>query len=102
MSEFRHEYKYVCSLDKMEYIKCSVSALMKLDNHAKKQGEYSVRSVYFDDYKETFYYDNMYGVDPREKFRIRIYNADASKITLELKQKQRGKTRKLSCPLTKE
>lgn len=102
MSEFRHEYKYVCSLDGMEYIKSSVSALMELDNYAKEQGEYTVRSVYFDDYKDSFYYDNMYGVDPREKFRIRIYNADDSKITLELKQKQRGKTRKLSCPLTKE
>lgn len=102
MSEFRHEYKYVCSLDKMEYIRNSVSTLMELDHHASKDGEYAVRSVYFDDYYDSFFKDNMYGVDPREKFRIRIYNGDSSKISLELKQKQRGKTRKLSCPLTKD
>lgn len=102
MSGFRHEYKYVCSLDKMEYIRSSVSALMELDKHARKDGEYTVRSIYFDDYYNSFFYDNLYGVDPREKFRIRIYNGEKSKISLELKQKQRGKTKKDSCSLTAE
>lgn len=102
MSEFRHEYKYVCSLDKIAYIKNSVDAIMDLDAHVNEDGEYTVRSLYFDDYDDTCYYDNMYGTDPREKFRIRIYNADSSKISLELKQKQKSKTKKLSCTLTKE
>ena len=102
MSEFRHEYKYVCPLDKMICIKNSVDALMELDCHATEQGEYAVRSVYFDDYYDSCYKDNMYGVDPREKFRVRIYNGDSSKITLELKQKQKSKTKKISCPLTRE
>ena len=102
MSEFRHEYKYVSSLEQMEYIKNSIGMVMDLDAHVDEQGEYTVRSVYFDDYYDTCYYDNIYGTDPREKFRIRIYNADSSKISLELKQKQRGKTKKLSCILTNE
>ena len=101
MSGFRHEYKYVCSLEKMEYIKSSVSALLEMDLYAKEQSGYVVRSVYFDDYYDTCFKENMYGVDPREKFRIRIYNADSSKINLELKKKQRGKTKKISCTLTK-
>ena len=102
MSEFRHEYKYVCAMDKIVYIKNSIDALMDLDDHAKKDGEYVVRSLYFDDYYDTCYYENEYGVDPREKFRIRIYNADSTKISLELKQKQRSKTKKVSCVLNKE
>lgn len=102
MSEFRHEYKYVCPLDKMVYIKNSVDALMELDYHAREQGEYAVRSIYFDDYYDSCYKDNIYGVDPREKFRIRIYNGDSSKITLELKQKQKSKTKKISCLLSRE
>lgn len=101
MSGFRHEYKYVCSLEKMEYIKSSVSALLEMDLYAKEQSGYVVRSVYFDDYYDTCFKENMYGVDPREKFRIRIYNADSSRINLELKKKQRGKTKKISCTLTK-
>ena len=102
MSEFRHEYKYVSSLEKIELIKSSVQSIMDLDAHAGELGEYSVRSVYFDDYYDTCYYDNINGTDPREKFRIRIYNANSSKINLELKIKQKSKTKKLSCGLSKE
>lgn len=102
MSEFRHEYKYVCSLDKIGYIRNSIDAIMDLDAHVKEDGEYAVRSIYFDDYYDTCYYDNIYGTDPREKFRIRLYNGDSAKINLELKQKQKGKTKKLSCALNKE
>lgn len=102
MSEFRHEYKYVSSLEKLEYIKNSIDGIMSLDAHANERGEYTVRSLYFDDYYDTCYYDNINGTDPREKFRIRIYNAEKSKICLELKQKQKGKTKKLSCILSEE
>lgn len=42
-------------------------------------------------------YDNINGNNPREKFRIRIYNADLSYIRLELKRKENGKTKKSSC-----
>lgn len=37
-----------------------------------------------------------------KKFRIRIYNHSAERISLELKRKVRGKTQKISCPLTEE
>ena len=75
---------------------------MRLDPHAGRTGRYAIRSVYFDDRQDTCYRENEDGTDPREKFRIRIYNGSADQITLELKQKMRGMTRKLSCPLTRE
>lgn len=65
-------------------------------------GIYEVRSLYFDDYDNHCYLDNENGNDPREKFRIRIYNGSDVRIRLELKQKIRGKTCKLSCPITRE
>lgn len=102
MSEYRHEYKYVCTLRDLAYVKNSVESLMRLDAHASKMGEYTVRSLYFDDYQDSCYYDNLYGHEPREKFRIRIYNADSSNINLELKKKQKGKVKKESCRLTYE
>ena len=102
MSEYRHEYKYVCTLSDLAYVKNSLNSLMKLDTHAGESGEYTVRSLYFDDYQDSCYYDNLYGHEPREKFRIRIYNTDSTRINLELKKKQRGKVKKESCRLTYE
>lgn len=102
MSEYRHEYKYVCTLSQLAYVDNAVKGLMNLDTHAKEMGEYAVRSLYFDDYYDRCYYDNLYGNEPREKFRIRIYNADTSRINLELKRKQKGKVRKESCRVSYE
>ena len=76
--------------------------LIPLDSHAGENGMYQIRSLYFDDYYDRCYYENENGTDPREKFRIRIYNGKTDKISLELKKKERGKTLKLSCPLTEE
>ncbi|MDE7268265.1 MAG: polyphosphate polymerase domain-containing protein [Lachnospiraceae bacterium] len=99
MSEYRHEYKYICSQQQLICIKNRIEPYMGLDINAGENGSYTIRSLYFDDYKNTCYYDNLSGVDLREKFRIRIYNADSSYIRLELKQKRHGMTRKLSCPI---
>lgn len=101
MSEYRHEYKYLCSRQQIEYVKNRIEPLMEFDPHATSQG-YTVRSLYLDDYYNQFYLDNIDGVDPREKIRIRIYNGDDTIIKLEIKQKVRTKTRKLSCKISKE
>ena len=99
MSEYRHEYKYICSQQQLICIKNRIEPYMRLDINAGENGSYTIRSLYFDDYKNTCYYDNLSGVDLREKFRIRMYNADSSYIRLELKQKRHGMTKKLSCPI---
>ncbi len=76
--------------------------MIPLDSHVGDTGMYQIRSLYFDDYRDRCYYENENGTDPREKFRIRIYNGSTDKISLELKKKERGKCLKLSCPLTEE
>ena len=98
--KYRHELKYVASQMELALIKNRLDHLISLDSHVKEQGIYTIRSLYFDDYDNRCYEENESGTDPREKFRIRIYNGSASQITLELKKKERGKTLKLSCPLT--
>jgi SPX domain protein involved in polyphosphate accumulation len=97
--KFRHELKYPVSAGDIILLENRAKALMPLDPHAEN-GSYSIRSLYFDDYRNTCYYENENGTDPREKFRIRIYNASSERITLECKRKERGKTHKSSCPLT--
>ena len=97
---FRHEYKYVISAAQLPLLKSRVAQLMRPDSHAGPDGMYHVSSLYFDDYHNRCYYENENGTDPREKFRIRIYNHSPERITLECKRKERGKTLKTACPLS--
>ena len=101
-ARLRHEFKYLCTETTLSIVQSRVARMMQLDAHASEQATYDIRSLYFDDIYGSCYRDNENGTDPREKFRIRIYNGNADRISLELKQKVRGKTRKLSCPITQE
>lgn len=100
-SEFRHELKYLISSAQVQMLRTRLSGVVSLDSHASNGG-YRIRSLYFDDYDDRCFYENENGVSPREKFRIRIYNASPDRIMLECKRKERGKTHKTACPLTLE
>lgn len=99
---FRHELKYIISAAEIAVIKNRINHLLSLDDHTAASGVYCVRSLYFDDYDNRCLRENEDGTDPREKFRIRIYNHSTDRIMLECKRKERGKTHKTACPLTVE
>lgn len=79
-----------------------ISSILNLDKHTGSSGQYAIRSIYFDDIYDTCYCENEDGTDPREKFRIRIYNCSKDRISLELKQKEKGMCHKISCPISFE
>lgn len=97
---YRHELKYQINLYQQEVLKIKLPKIMSLDPHVSFGNQYKIRSLYFDDIYNTCYMDNENGTDPREKFRIRIYNGSDERISLELKRKESGKTLKQSCLLT--
>lgn len=99
-TKYRHELKYQVTDAQIQMLKNRIKGILPLDSHVAKTGSYLIRSLYFDDYEDRCLKENENGTDPREKFRIRIYNGSAEKITLECKRKERGKTHKTSCPLT--
>ncbi|MBR2883469.1 MAG: polyphosphate polymerase domain-containing protein [Clostridia bacterium] len=99
--KFRNELKYRCSISELEILKHRISSIMKLDEHAPAGG-YCVRSIYFDTHENRCFFENENGTDIRHKYRIRIYDADDSRIALEQKSKIRGKTHKETCLLTSE
>ena len=101
-TNYRHELKYQVTDAQIQMLKNRIHHLLPLDSHVAQTGSYFIRSLYFDDYDNRCMKENENGTDPREKFRIRIYNGSAEKITLECKRKDRGKTHKTSCPLTEE
>lgn len=100
--KYRHEQKYICTAQQLADIENTIKCIMKKDAHANEEGKYLIRSVYFDDYQNSFYQDNEDGNNPREKFRIRTYNCSKEYIKLELKKKENGKTLKDSCELDYE
>ena len=102
LMKYRHELKYQVSDAQVQMLKNRITHLIPADCHAGADGTYTIRSLYFDDYENRCLRENEDGTDPREKFRIRIYNHSDQRITLECKRKERGKTHKTSCPLTRQ
>ncbi len=102
---YRHEYKYLISAAQLAILQARADAIMQKDTHTRQDGEgagsYNIRSVYFDDIEGSAYHDIENGVDPREKFRIRIYNHSADRIMLELKRKTRTMCNKTQCELSR-
>lgn len=91
---FRHEYKFLISSQAAELLKCRLPAVMARDPYAGPSGQYTIRSLYFDDPNYSAYEDKMSGVSDRVKYRIRYYNYDTGLIRLEKKEKHRDLTRK--------
>jgi len=99
VEKYRHELKFIYNELDLKLLENRISVLMKPDKHADENGEYLIRSVYFDDIYRKCFYENENGVDPREKFRIRIYNCSTDRISLEKKSKKKGMTGKEACSL---
>lgn len=100
VTEYRHEYKYRIDAMQKAVLRLRAQGVLERDSHAGADGEYLIRSLYFDSPEDACFYENENGDDPREKYRIRFYNCDASRISLECKAKARGMTKKTACPIT--
>ncbi len=100
---YRYEKKYIINNLQMEILKNNLSATLYKDSNIKNNdGSYFIRSMYFDDYKDTSYNQVIDGVSKREKYRIRYYDLDSSYITLEKKSKVNNLGKKDKDKLTKE
>lgn len=97
--QYRHEWKYEINPPDRRILLSRLSAVMQRDAHAA-DGEYRIRSLYFDTPGDAALREKIDGVNCREKFRIRLYNLDPSFIVLEKKSKMNGLSAKESCRLT--
>ena len=98
-NKYRHELKYLVDERDLLLLNNKLTGIMDADSHYQ-DGSYEIRSAYFDDYKDTALKQNLIGVSPRFKYRIRIYNGDNSFIQLEKKLKSHDMTHKESCSLS--
>ena len=85
----RHEWKHEITAADRLILAARLSAVARRDSHGD-HGRYGIRSLYFDDPRDTALREKIDGVARREKFRIRYYNGNTAFICLEKKTKQDG------------
>ena len=103
MSKYRNEWKFCCSEAELELLKSRLTELLHFDRYSGEDGQYCVRSIYFDDYTNTCARQNEAGLPDRYKWRIRYYaNVESKYIHLEKKVKHDGRGRKYSCALSED
>ena len=99
--KFRQEHKHYINYMDYLIIQSKLKAIMKPDINTNADGEYQIRSLYFDNYNDTALKDKINGINYREKFRIRCYNKDFELINLEKKSKINGLCTKIKAPISK-
>jgi hypothetical protein len=75
---------------------------MKQDPHAKNNGKYLIRSVYFDNFDNKVLSQKKEGLLDRDKFRVRLYDYNMEYLNLEKKSKCDNLTFKQKCRISAE
>ena len=99
---YRHEYKYLISRQSALLLKHRLPHFMQPDPHAGPTGQYTIRSLYFDDLNFSAFEEKVSGVDNRTKYRIRCYNYQDNYFKLEKKEKKGHLTRKTARRISRE
>lgn len=100
-AKYRHEMKYLINLPDYALLQARLLPVLSRDKNVDENGEYWIRSLYFDDYWDTAYEEKLLGILLRKKYRIRIYNCSDKIIRMERKNKVGPYIYKESAPLTR-
>ncbi|HBP37715.1 MAG TPA: molecular chaperone [Clostridiales bacterium] len=104
---WRHELKFLIDEAASRQLYYSLRPILFDDSHAlgsdpDRFRRYQIRSLYFDDENRRGIFEKLAGTDPRHKYRIRIYNGQDQRISLEKKIKSGNLTQKHTCLLTRQ
>lgn len=86
----RHEYKYLVPNYLIDDVRAAIRPYLNVDRFAEPtDGEYTVRSIYFDSADLTCYWEKEAGIKDRKKLRVRGYNTlePDELVFLEIKRK---------------
>lgn len=98
----RNEKKIVLTYEQYKVLSARMRAILSPDPHCTDPEGYFISSLYFDDAYETAYAEKISGTPARKKYRVRIYNGDLSRITLECKEKKLDRIEKVGERLSLE
>ena len=99
---FRQELKYLIDIRDYVRVKSMLSAILKPDENSDNENMYHIRSLYFDDFKNTDLFSKISGLNERKKYRIRIYNNSRDLIRFEKKVKENLGSYKRSADISYE
>ena len=86
-TRFRYEKKYLIDTETAQILKQRLFYVLSPDENGSN-GQYHINSLYFDDIYNTSLYSKINGVSDRDKYRVRFYNGNTSKLRLERKFKR--------------
>lgn len=98
----RHELKYIITPAQYALLKSRLKPFMQLDKYSGSDGNYFIRSVYFDSEQYEVYQEKNEGILNRRKYRLRFYNGETENCRLECKIKKGTRIEKISAPVTKK
>lgn len=98
----RHELKYILTPIQYELLRNRLKWVLQPDENASDNGDYFIRSIYFDSPDRIALKEKLSGINNRKKYRIRFYNGDVSYCRLECKEKTGSRIQKSSCALTRQ
>lgn len=98
----RYELKHEISKMDCYLLRNRLKHIMQPDPHAKSNGKYLIRSVYFDNFDNKVLNEKKEGFIKRDKFRVRLYDHNINFINLEKKSKRNNMTFKQKCKITAE
>lgn len=90
----RCERKYIISLKDHHLLSSILSNIMDKDLFSNDDGNYYVRSVYFDSIDDKDFNEKRASVHTRQKVRLRVYGHDSTLVKLENKRKYGRYTQK--------
>lgn len=99
----RFEHKYVVPMERLDALRHDVLPYTTLDINtiARKDHQYTVRSIYFDTARLDAFREKLEGIKVRRKLRVRSYNSveEGSLAYLEIKSKMEQRGTKCRAPL---
>ncbi len=99
----RYEYKYLIPNDLLGKLRSQIRPFARLDDFAaQSNGQYTVRSIYFDTPRFEFFHMKLDHAAHRLKVRLRGYNMadDLGEVFLEIKRKYEAPIAKNRCLIT--
>lgn len=98
----RHEKKFYITYQEYTVLRSLLKGVLVPDPNSKANGDYFIRSVYFDSLYNENYYEKILGLKNRRKLRTRLYQFDDQQIKLEIKEKDGDYLSKKTLLISKE
>lgn len=101
LSVFRNELKYLMDVVTKQKLAADLQRFMISDSYSQ-DGDYRVKSLYFDTINNMDYHDKESGVFIKKKIRLRTYAEESKMLKLECKEKVGALQHKTSLLVTRD